>query len=838
MHDGPTRSHIRWVAGFVALFFVLTAGYAGSARADEPGDSTTSSPVVFIGFSGVTWDNISEEDTPHLWEFASEAAGANSVVRTVRETTCPVEGWLTLGAGQRTRDVNNSCRTIAGPEPSSDMAVGHWDDYLRANENNKFDAQLGVLGDALDGHKLGAIGPGAAVALATAHGSLTADYADVGPLPGSVEGSKAGAPDPDTATAARAFADMASGKDLVMIDLGSVRYPEALLTERASAEVKESDPFRDSLKSVSAAFRSLGDAPDSVMDQVRALDARFGELWAEVQKYPGATVVVASVADSQSSAAQLGFFAMRGPGAESVGAESPAVESSESAALPGLAMSDATRQYGLVQTTDLLPTLLTEVAPGSAALEASIGSPIFAARGIDSIQQLVDRLEGDNQRAMVTRPLIGPFYVTMLVLALVVIVNGALRVRRPAGATAAGSDTEEASAGRDAGTKEVVAHREASTNKAGMKDAGTTKARADVKRASSSASSPEARTRNFIQLCAVVAAIPVASLLVNLLPWWNFEYPAWGLFGGIAFIAGLIAWAGTSRRWSDQVHAPMMVVAVTTAATLIGDVTLDRLITQYPLQLASVLNQPQVGGRYYGFSNATFIMFTVSMLLIAAYGAERLNRAGARRSAAVTVVLLGVFTVYLDGSAGFGADFGGPPAIIVGFAALLVMVLRMPLTGPRILGVLGAAIIASFVFAWIDYQRPPDERSHLGRFIQTLLNGGGVEVISRKLSAAFFGMPWAVIAILLVVISVGVVVMWRLHSTGVLRGRFGRAFEGTILAAALRDLPVLRGSLLGVGAAVFVGPLINDSSVVIPAMGLTIAAPLWVIAALRHDDAA
>lgn len=48
-----------------------------------------SSPLVVIGFSGVLWKNVTPELMPHLYRFIDDVAGANIVVRTVGETTCP-----------------------------------------------------------------------------------------------------------------------------------------------------------------------------------------------------------------------------------------------------------------------------------------------------------------------------------------------------------------------------------------------------------------------------------------------------------------------------------------------------------------------------------------------------------------------------------------------------------------------------------------------------------------------------------------------------------------------------------------------------------------------------
>ena len=55
------------------------------------------------------------------------------VVRTVDETTCPSEGWLTIGAGQRAIDPTNGCAQIG--------ARG-WDSLVQANLASSYRAEL------------------------------------------------------------------------------------------------------------------------------------------------------------------------------------------------------------------------------------------------------------------------------------------------------------------------------------------------------------------------------------------------------------------------------------------------------------------------------------------------------------------------------------------------------------------------------------------------------------------------------------------------------------------------------------------------------------------------
>lgn len=206
-------------------------------------------PVVVIGFSGLLWRDITQENTPNLYQFLESSAGANMVVRTVDETTCPSEGWLTIGAGQRAIDPTNGCAQIG--------ARG-WDSLVQANLASSYRAELGLLGDTLAGESLAAIGPGAQLALTDSSGNFEGEYADLAPLPGSVEGTDPYALDTATGDAAAAFTNVANS-DLVAIDLGSVRYPGDELNP-VGAPAEEYRP-RGAIDKFLAAFKGTGAPP-------------------------------------------------------------------------------------------------------------------------------------------------------------------------------------------------------------------------------------------------------------------------------------------------------------------------------------------------------------------------------------------------------------------------------------------------------------------------------------------------------------------------------------------------------------------------------------------------
>ncbi len=673
---------LRAIAGILLALCSIVAAPSVAAEEEDP--------VVVIGFSGLLWRDVTEESTPNLYKFVEDSSGANMVVRTVEETTCPTEGWLTVGAGQRAIDPVNGCQKVG---------EGDWAGLKEANQESSYRAELGLLGDTLQDQDVAAVGPGAKLALTNSAGEFTGEYSDN-------------------------YADVA-GSDLITVDLGAIRYPGDELSSHQGDEYRP----RGAIDKFLAAFKGTDAPPPEVVPQIEELDARFGELMTEVP--PNAKILVTSVGDAQEAAPQLGFMAVRDG--------------------EGLASSDATRQPGLVQLTDVFPTIVSWLEPDAPVLERVVGSEI---RGGDGVVDVASRLADDQERSENVRPFVGPFYVGVLLLAAVTGL-AAWRVLRRGG-----------------------------------------------------------RVRGLGRFAAWVASLPVASLLINVFPWWRFAVPWIALFAGMGLIAGLIVAVAYMVPRRDKVEAPIAIIGAITALTLIIDVLADTVTSHYPLQLASLLGtQPQVGGRFYGLSNASFAIMAVGLLLAASYVAARVRWGG------VFLAVVGVAAILIDGSATLGADFGGPPALVVGFVLAGLLIYRVRLTPWWVLGTLLAAGATSLVFSVIDYLRPAAERSHLGRFIQTVIDGGGFEVITRKLSQSLFGLPWWM-AVSVFVLAGVVAIWWWYHHTP-------RPEKEE------PSIPLLRHTAFPIIATLVFGMVINDSGVVIPAIGLTVAGLGWAAMSLK-----
>jgi hypothetical protein len=83
-----------------------------------------------------------------------------------------------------------------------------------------------------------------------------------------------------------------------------------------------------------------------------------------------------------------------------------------------------------------------------------------------------------------------------------------------------------------------------------------------------------------------------------------------------------------------------------------------------------------------------------------------------------------------------GSDFGGVIALTPPVLWLLLVVSGVSMTWPRLLAVGGSAVLAIGLISTLDWLRGPDRRSHLGNFVQRIIDGDALDVVSRKAVAS------------------------------------------------------------------------------------------------------
>ncbi|MGG5258364.1 hypothetical protein [Phycicoccus avicenniae] len=299
-----------------------------------------------------------------------------------------------------------------------------------------------------------------------------------------------------------------------------------------------------------------------------------------------------------------------------------------------------------------------------------------------------------------------------------------------------------------------------------------------------------------------LASVPTATFVANLVPWWHAGAPGLAFNGVLAVVVAAMTAAAllAGRRWR---HGALAVVAGVSLVVLGGDV-----LTGSGLQLASVFGQnPTVGGRFYGVGNTSYAVYGVAVLtVVALVGSWR--RPGRRWAVALAAVVLLVATA-LEGHPSYGADFGGPPGLLLGGLVVLAAAAGLRLTVVRVVTAVVAVGLVTGAVAVLDWLRAPAARTHLGEFVQTVVDGGADEVIGRKLSQNLTNLGSPPLLATAIGVAVLAVLAWRL----------GR-----------RPDPVGGQVARGTAVLALVGFLVNDSGLVIPAYAALVLLPLLVAA--------
>jgi hypothetical protein len=328
------------------------------------------------------------------------------------------------------------------------------------------------------------------------------------------------------------------------------------------------------------------------------------------------------------------------------------------------------------------------------------------------------------------------------------------------------------------------------------------------------------------RVAVVAAAIPASTFLANLVPWWRFPIPMVAAVLSVALFVAVISAIALLGPWARRLTGPLVVVALATLLVLGGDVILGSR-----LQISSLMGlQPVVGGRFYGMGNVTFALFATAALLLCIAASSHFVRRGHPRLAAVAALVIGLAAVVVDGYPGWGADGGGPPALLPGLVYLVLAILGIRMTWRRGI-LLAAATVGLFLLVgFLDSLRGAENQSHLGRFFRSIFEGGAWDIIVRKLQQnvdiLFGNYPLAMlvpIALVFVIYILARPTSWGSRS-------LQRSYEAC---------PTLRPGLIALLITLTIGFAINDSGVAIPANGAIIAVPLIIAVSVRvlEDEA-
>jgi hypothetical protein len=221
--------------------------------------------------------------------------------------------------------------------------------------------------------------------------------------------------------------------------------------------------------------------------------------------------------------------------------------------------------------------------------------------------------------------------------------------------------------------------------------------------------------------------------------------------------------------------------------------------------------------------NVTFALFGTAALMLCIAVGNHLVATGQHRQAAGAVAAIGLGAVIVDASPSWGSDLGGPTALLPAVVFLVLNILDIRLTWRRLVAIVGGIGGFLVLLGLLDWLRPPESRSHLGKFVQTTLDGGAWDIVVRKLEqniTLLFGNPLSLLIPLALVLFAYIL-----------------ARPTTRLAAPMRRsftyIQLLRPGLIAIMIMWVVGFLLNDSGAAIPAVGATLALPLVIAIALR-----
>jgi hypothetical protein len=191
-----------------------------------------------------------------------------------------------------------------------------------------------------------------------------------------------------------------------------------------------------------------------------------------------------------------------------------------------------------------------------------------------------------------------------------------------------------------------------------------------------------------------------------------------------------------------------------------------------------------------------------------------------RRGVQIAVALLAV-TVVVMGAPFWGNDFGGAVSAAPGFALLAWLLLGHELRWRTVWVLVGVLVAAGLVVGVVDFLRPSDQRTHVGKFFEKAGTdlGSATLVLRRKASENLSVLGHSLLLGCVIALAVLVVYLWwaRPHSLRTLLARVSTA----------------RITAISLGVVAVLGFALNDSGITIPGMMAAIAEAALVIVLAR-----
>ena len=298
--------------------------------------------------------------------------------------------------------------------------------------------------------------------------------------------------------------------------------------------------------------------------------------------------------------------------------------------------------------------------------------------------------------------------------------------------------------------------------------------------------------------------LPAAMMLTGAVPWQNSSSP------GLVVSIVVVAWSAILTALALLVGRLAQVPAIIAAtAVSVAAFTFDAALGGV-MQPGSLINsRPIFGLRWYGFGNVTFAAYASAGLILAGYVAHRYLATGRRVAAIVAVAVAGFGIVICEGWPSMGSDFGGVIALTPAVLWLMLALSGVKITWPKLLAIAGSAVLVIAVISVLDWLRGPDRRTHLGNFVQRILDGDALNVISRKAVASADTIV-SVVGIGSLLIGV---VLWIVIFT-------------YLVPRVSPDFSTMRSTLIAALVVAILGTLLNDGGIFV---WLTVTTEITVV---------
>ena len=310
-------------------------------------------------------------------------------------------------------------------------------------------------------------------------------------------------------------------------------------------------------------------------------------------------------------------------------------------------------------------------------------------------------------------------------------------------------------------------------------------------------------------LVLAVAAFPLATFILRAIP----NFAALGRANTFVLLLIDVACVALALRARRHALSPLQWLLGSTVALLVIDTA-----TGSQLEISSWLGYSlHTAGRFYGLPNTTFAVLATSALL---WACIHVHYAPRRREALVTAgVVLAIVTV-VDALPGLGDDVGGVLTLVPVFGLTMLVLARVKLSWRTVALVVGATAALLVVGTTIDLLRPPEARTHLGRFAASVFKDGPsvlTTTIARKEAANIRILKASIWTWVLPIASVFLLylLMWQ--------GLFRQL---------LPPRSALRASAVAALALGLVGFATNDSGPVLVALVFSYVGPFMTLRAL------